>query len=286
MLTTMLSSVNNNTTLIDLDHISGNKDILLHSNDNNSLNDSMFHSSINNNNNNNNNSSSNNNNNSNNWFDPLDNIITPTSMSTTSSTSLESPLTFQDQSSNSISTTSTSNFQPNNYVNFTNPMPLPLPKHTPFQTLKFEKSTQRDNKLKIKKESLMDGTIPITTKKRRSGNRKRLTQHQKEAHNKIEKRYRININTKIAKLQQIIPWVASEDTAFEVSDTLRRVSLPSMDSDSVSNTAATKLNKSMILEKAVDYILYLQNNEHLYELEVQRLRNELDSLKNGRTQSN
>ncbi len=59
-----------------------------------------------------------------------------------------------------------------------------------------------------------------------------------------------------------------------------------MDSDSVSNTAATKLNKSMILEKAVDYILYLQNNEHLYELEVQRLRNELDSLKNGRTQSN
>ncbi|CCK70238.1 basic helix-loop-helix domain-containing protein KNAG_0D04990 [Huiozyma naganishii CBS 8797] len=102
--------------------------------------------------------------------------------------------------------------------------------------------------------------------------RKRLTKHQKEAHNKIEKRYRININTRIAKLQQIIPWVAADDTAFEVSDTVKK-----------SDTPGTKLNKSIILEKAVDYILYLQNNENLYELEVQRLRSELDLMKNVRT---
>ena len=35
----------------------------------------------------------------------------------------------------------------------------------------------------------------------------------------------------------------------------------------------------MILEKAVDYILYLQNNERLYEMEVQRLKSEIDTLK-------
>ncbi|KAM3163259.1 BHLH domain-containing protein [Lachancea thermotolerans] len=108
--------------------------------------------------------------------------------------------------------------------------------------------------------------------------RKRLTAHQKQAHNKIEKRYRININTKIAKLQQIIPWVASEETAFEVGETSRG---NSRGGESVA-TATPKLNKSMILEKAVDYILYLQNNERLYEMEVQRLKKEVERARTER----
>ncbi|SCW01401.1 LAFE_0D11760g1_1 [Lachancea fermentati] len=108
--------------------------------------------------------------------------------------------------------------------------------------------------------------------------RKRLTAHQKQAHNKIEKRYRININTKIAKLQQIIPWVASEETAFEVGESLRPKPASAAALEGAA-AAAPKLNKSMILEKAVDYILYLQNNERLYELEVQRLKKELESLR-------
>ncbi|GAV53694.1 hypothetical protein ZYGR_0AK01960 [Zygosaccharomyces rouxii] len=103
--------------------------------------------------------------------------------------------------------------------------------------------------------------------KRRRAPRKRLTSHQKQAHNKIEKRYRININTKIAKLQQIIPWVASEQTAFEVGENIKK--------GEDGFPTSTKLNKSMILEKAVDYILYLQNSERLYEMEVRRLRAEL-----------
>ncbi|AAS52290.1 ADR370Wp [Eremothecium gossypii ATCC 10895] len=109
--------------------------------------------------------------------------------------------------------------------------------------------------------------------------RKRLTPHQKEAHNKIEKRYRININTKLAKLQQIIPWVASEATAFEVDDALRQKSSPTMMDTATLTSATPKLNKSMILEKAVDYILFLQNNERLYAMEVQRLKAELDALR-------
>ncbi|CCE65819.1 hypothetical protein TPHA_0N00390 [Tetrapisispora phaffii CBS 4417] len=136
---------------------------------------------------------------------------------------------------------------------------------------------------------LLKSTSPITAKKRAP--RKRLTTHQKQAHNKIEKRYRVNINTKIAKLQQTIPWVTSDQTAFEVSESLKKnwpgnnvqkskisnVALPVPSSMIIPPT--TRLNKSIILEKAVEYIEYLQNNEVLYEQEVQRLRSELDSEK-------
>lgn len=100
--------------------------------------------------------------------------------------------------------------------------------------------------------------------------RKRLTTYQKEAHNRIEKRYRININTKIAKLQQIIPWVACNDTAFEVSQNMKRIN----SENGTSSNSTPKLNKSIILEKAVDYILYLQNSQSVHQLEINKLRDE------------
>ncbi|SCU82170.1 LAFA_0C09538g1_1 [Lachancea sp. 'fantastica'] len=163
----------------------------------------------------------------------------------------------------------------------------------------------------------------LAARKRRAP-RKRLTAHQKEAHNKIEKRYRININTKISKLQQIIPWVASEETAFDAGDSKTAnngvsagPSSLSMSSSSASASSSSssssscnygaetacyasdpasaasvrltdattpKLNKSMILEKAVDYILYLQNNERLYEMEVLRLKRELERARREKDQ--
>ncbi|EJS41529.1 tye7p [Saccharomyces arboricola H-6] len=138
------------------------------------------------------------------------------------------------------------------------------------------------NEIELSDSFIKTGLDAKETKKRAP--RKRLTPFQKQAHNKIEKRYRININTKIARLQQIIPWVASEQTAFEVGDSVKK-----QEEDGIETAAATplpsaaatstKLNKSMILEKAVDYILYLQNNERLYEMEVQRLKSEIDTLK-------
>ncbi|CAI4064882.1 hypothetical protein N7582_002815 [Saccharomyces uvarum] len=141
------------------------------------------------------------------------------------------------------------------------------------------------NEIELNDPFMKTGLDAKETKKRAP--RKRLTPFQKQAHNKIEKRYRININTKIARLQQIIPWVASEQTAFEVGDSVKK-----QDEDGNETAAATplpataatstKLNKSMILEKAVDYILYLQNNERLYEMEVQRLKSEIDTLKQNK----
>ena len=112
--------------------------------------------------------------------------------------------------------------------------------------------------------SVPSATATATTAPKRG--RKRLTAHQKQAHNKIEKRYRININTKIAKLQEIIPWVASEEETGATTT-------------ATAAAAPAKLNKSMILEKAVDYILYLLNNERLHDMELTRLRAELDNAR-------
>ncbi|KAH3902856.1 uncharacterized protein SCODWIG_01739 [Saccharomycodes ludwigii] len=160
-------------------------------------------------------------------------------------------------------------------------------------------------------ELLRKKTMENKSKKRKRGPRKLMTPDQKEAHNKIEKKYRININTKIARLQKIIPWVASEDTAFEVHASFRGKDLlgnvkNNNGSDSISdnntegngNDDATntgnnssslqpcKLNKSIILQKAIDYILYLKNNERLYELEVQKLKDEIKNLQNNKENTN
>lgn len=106
--------------------------------------------------------------------------------------------------------------------------------------------------------------------------RKRLTDVQKLAHNKIEKKYRININTKIAQLQKIIPWVSDGETAFEVHSAVKQQN-GKVPEEKVKSR--TKFNKSLILQKAIDYIVYLRNNEQLYQTEIQRLRKENESLK-------
>lgn len=72
--------------------------------------------------------------------------------------------------------------------------------------------------------------------KRKRCSKRRLTDTQKEAHNKVEKKYRVNINLKINSLQTIIPWFANGNEVC-------------MD---------MKVNKSVILEKAFDYIVYLK----------------------------
>lgn len=116
--------------------------------------------------------------------------------------------------------------------------------------------------------SLVSSTFskPRVTKKR--AHRKRLTETQKQAHNKIEKKYRININTKIAALQKIIPWVAYEKTAFETGK----------EEDNTPDNHCNRLNKSMILEKATDYILYLQKNEERILQENLELKKEIMRL--------
>ncbi|CAI4791301.1 AMP_1a_G0052280.mRNA.1.CDS.1 [Saccharomyces cerevisiae] len=234
------------------------------------------------------------------WFEPLENII-----SSASSSSIGSPIEDQFISSNNeesalfptdqfFSNPSSYSHSPevsssikreedDNALSLADfePASLQLMPNM-INTDNNDDSTLLKNEIELNDSFIKTNLDAKETKKRAP--RKRLTPFQKQAHNKIEKRYRININTKIARLQQIIPWVASEQTAFEVGDSVKK-----QDEDGAETAAttplpsaaatSTKLNKSMILEKAVDYILYLQNNERLYEMEVQRLKSEIDTLK-------
>ncbi|CAI4036622.1 hypothetical protein SMKI_15G4730 [Saccharomyces mikatae IFO 1815] len=231
------------------------------------------------------------------WFEPLENII-----SSASSSSIGSPIEdhfisssneqsalfptdqfFSNPSSYSHSPeigTSIKREEDDNALSLADFEPASLQLMP--NMMNNDDNTSLKNEIELNDSFIKTGLDTKETKKRAP--RKRLTPFQKQAHNKIEKRYRININTKIARLQQIIPWVASEQTAFEVGDSVKK-----QDDDGTEAAVATplpataatstKLNKSMILEKAVDYILYLQNNERLYEMEVQRLKSEISTLK-------
>ncbi|KAH3685420.1 hypothetical protein WICPIJ_003605 [Wickerhamomyces pijperi] len=118
------------------------------------------------------------------------------------------------------------------------------------------------------------GSADTKKPKKKRAPRKRLTPHQKQAHNKIEKRYRININAKIAGLQQIIPWVSNEKTAFETGE-----GSSNLDSAAAANDdAVPKLNKSMILEKATSYILHLQENERIMNDKLALLKSKVMEL--------
>lgn len=86
------------------------------------------------------------------------------------------------------------------------------------------------------------------TQKKKRCPRKRLTESQKEAHNKVEKKYRVNINSKINSLQTVIPWFSRENN--------KRMDL--------------KVNKLVILEKAFDYIVYLQRENEAMRKSLER----------------
>ena len=189
------------------------------------------------------------------WFEPLENIL-----SSTTSSSIGSPI--------STASLSQVKLEPrDNSFEFT------LNKLSEQEKLKLETGTDQPSQLEAR-------DVAVPSKGNDGNNRKQLTEHQKRAHNKIEKKYRININTKIAKLQQIIPWLDTEETTFFscLPDSNNNNS-DGCTKDIVPNTKKPRLNKSMILEKAIDYILYLQNNERLYEMEVRRLKSELSQYK-------
>ncbi|AJU01556.1 Tye7p [Saccharomyces cerevisiae YJM1388] len=234
------------------------------------------------------------------WFEPLENII-----SSASSSSIGSPIEDQFISSNNeesalfptdqffsnpssyshspVVSSSIKREEDDNALSLADfePASLQLMPNM-INTDNNDDNTPLKNEIELNDSFIKTNLDAKETKKRAP--RKRLTPFQKQAHNKIEKRYRININTKIARLQQIIPWVASEQTAFEVGDSVKKQDEDGAETAATTPlpsaaTTSTKLNKSMILEKAVDYILYLQNNERLYEMEVQRLKSEIDTLK-------
>lgn len=194
------------------------------------------------------------------WFEPLENIL-----SSADSSSTGSPVS-------TTASLSEVKLEPKD-DSFEFTLNKLLAEEKLKQETEMETETETDTLLNTDVKSVV--AIPKRSKNPVSG-RRQLTEHQKQAHNKIEKKYRININTKISKLQQIIPWLATEETTFscQLDDNGK-----CPNKESASNIKKPRLNKSMILEKAIDYILYLQNNERLYEMEVMRLKSELSQYK-------
>lgn len=85
--------------------------------------------------------------------------------------------------------------------------------------------------------------------------KKKLNADQRKAHNKIERKYRININSKIANLQKLVPWMSHERVAFEVGSL-----------NCMPNPDERGLNKSMVLDIVTKYITQLKaENEELHQ---------------------
>lgn len=129
-------------------------------------------------------------------------------------------------------------------------------------------------------------TSNSSTGKKKRAARRRLTVVQKIAHNKIEKRYRTNINEKIFGLKALIDpsWCPQKNKApilptlattegieenEEFSDSSseesqkndkkgKRKSVSSDSAPSSSSSLPVKPNKSSILEQAAEYIIYLK----------------------------
>lgn len=98
----------------------------------------------------------------------------------------------------------------------------------------FEDSLSHERKMfgepDVMSEALTNKPAVQSTPKRT----RKLTATQKEAHNQVEKKYRVAINEKIIHLKELLP-------------------------DGCDNSS--KLNKSSILEKVHDYIIHLQETQ-------------------------
>ncbi|KAB8079386.1 hypothetical protein BDV29DRAFT_53020 [Aspergillus leporis] len=87
----------------------------------------------------------------------------------------------------------------------------------------------------------------------------------KRAHNVIEKRYRANLNEKIAELRDSVPSLRSSRHLID-------------DEGGEGATPANKLNKASILSKATDYIRHLEIRNKRLEDENTALKNRLRQL--------
>ncbi|KAL4873917.1 hypothetical protein BDV12DRAFT_191785 [Aspergillus spectabilis] len=97
----------------------------------------------------------------------------------------------------------------------------------------------------------------------------------KRAHNVIEKRYRANLNEKIAELRDSVPSLRTSKGSGAIDD----------DDDAEGVTPANKLNKASILSKATEYIRHLETRNTRLEDENTALKIRLRELEKAADQS-
>ncbi|KAL5336581.1 hypothetical protein BJX70DRAFT_276946 [Aspergillus crustosus] len=96
----------------------------------------------------------------------------------------------------------------------------------------------------------------------------------KRAHNVIEKRYRANLNEKIAELRDSVPSLRTSKGSGTLDD-----------DDDEGATPASKLNKASILSKATDYIRHLETRNKRLEDENTAMKVRLRELEKAADQS-
>lgn len=130
---------------------------------------------------------------------------------------------------------------------------------------------QNDERNESHHQKINDSIItppPTATKRTKSGRvKKPMTLVQRKAHNKIERKYRININSKIANLQKLVPWMSEDGVAFEVDSKHL-----TEDISEIQMQSNKKLNKSMILDMVTEYILLLKDECKKKDDEIKLLK--------------
>ena len=99
----------------------------------------------------------------------------------------------------------------------------------------------------------------------------RKQQPKKTAHNMIEKRYRTNLNDKIAALRDSVPSLRVMAGTAKLGDDDEEEDLEGL-------TPAHKLNKATVLAKATEYIRHLEKRSKKLQEENEHLKNRLSAF--------
>ena len=131
---------------------------------------------------------------------------------------------------------------------------------------------------------------PTTTKKRKSSAIADGTQPsgrqprgKKISHNVIEKRYRSNLNDKIAKLRDSVPELRSAQPTIKRRPTKAQANNSDSSGDE-GGSNGLKFNKATVLTKATEYIQQLERQNQRLLAEVASLRNRLGNADKLRLQ--
>lgn len=130
---------------------------------------------------------------------------------------------------------------------------------------------QSDNRKKRKSTSSASTSSSSSSTSSNPPPRRQSAPVKKTAHNMIEKRYRTNLNDKIAALRDSVPSLRGSEKKDFNGDHITQGDLSGLD-------AAQKLNKATILSKATEYIAHLEKRNNYLSKECQILKDRVDAF--------
>lgn len=119
---------------------------------------------------------------------------------------------------------------------------------------------------------------PPSVATRRSSSDKGAAAPKKTAHNMIEKRYRTNLNDKIAQLRDAVPALRVVVQRLEGGPDEQGEDAGFLDDEFSGLAPVAKLNKATILSKATEYIAQLERRNRNLETENGALRGRMEGL--------